>query len=628
MISYFQLLILIDREIEAAQQINPDYNSYEKAEKLFEDLSKKQNELKERLGRSQTTDEVRSTLSEYLEYEKFLHLEAPRDDVAENIMLRLCLCRILKTNIEFYNSQISEDQIFEILSEMRIERVKNEIELQHPFWSLKVRPVSSTVASKSTENLIIDTKRGTILERNREITTNILSNTEVDDLTTITDGAGGGLFTVEVTDKLAALKTTGVISSVNLEDIKAISGILSTNYITELKRINLKDLKLSCSMDDDAVKSLLSICSETTSVDNLQGKFIPHVRSRRLEIINLELSDSDTEELVTAMRDRVETVEMRSSVTLDTDSMARYLTSIEGESKCRSLLIPDRYKQQVPAWRDILKNNENISIMFMTEQQANDKAQKIREAGEKHQGYYPTSLADIREAVDLVNTRYLTALKCLRLERLDLSPSDETDIKSLLSVCTDCVCIVNVRGCDLIIKHVKSKELKIKDQTLSASETADLVISMRDRVERAELKRDVSIDEETVDSMIGELRQGTCREIECWYNTSDKYRDHLNRWANTIGWKTVKETYRRPLGLYVPDKYKYWPEAQEFTGVCIKIGCEEYKDQVEDSKQTRNQKIRIIRDSIFNALCLANGGGVPLQLRPGEDKATQTAVSQ
>ena len=112
------------------------------------------------------------------------------------------------------------------------------------------------------------------------------------------------------------------------------------------------------------------------------------------------------------------------------------------------------------------------------------------------------------------------------------------------------------------------------------------------------------------------------------YNTSDKYRDHLNRWANTIGWKTVKETYRRPLGLYVPDKYKYWPEAQEFTGVCIKIGCEEYKDQVEDSKQTRNQKIRIIRDSIFNALCLANGGGVPLQLRPGEDKATQTAVSQ
>ena len=82
LISYFQLLILIDREIEVAQQINPHYNSYEKAGKLFEDLLKKQSDLKERLGRSHTTDEVRSTLSEYLEYEKFLHLEAPRDDVA------------------------------------------------------------------------------------------------------------------------------------------------------------------------------------------------------------------------------------------------------------------------------------------------------------------------------------------------------------------------------------------------------------------------------------------------------------------------------------------------------------------------------------------------------------------
>ena len=141
---------------------------------------------------------------------------------------------------------------------------------------------------------------------------------------------------------MAAIKKRGVIPYFNLEDIKAISGILSTKYITELQRINLKNLKISCRLDEAADQSLLSICSGTTCTDNIQGKFIPHVRSKRLEIINQELSDSDTEELVTAMRDRVETVELRNSVSLDTDSMPRHLVSIEGGSKCRSLLIPDK----------------------------------------------------------------------------------------------------------------------------------------------------------------------------------------------------------------------------------------------------------------------------------------------
>ena len=402
---------------------------------------------------------------------------------------------------------------------------------------------------------------------------------------------------------MAAIKKRGVIPYFNLEDIKAISGILSTKYITELQRINLKNLKISCRLDEAAVQSLLSICSGTTCTDNIQGKFIPHVRSKRLEIINQELSDSDTEELVTAMRDRVETVELRNSVSLDTDSMPRHLVSIEGGSKCRSLLIPDKYKQEVPVWRDIVRNNENIFIMFMTEQQAYDRAEKLREAGEKNPGYSP-SVSDIREGADLVNTGYLIAMKFLRFENLDLSSSDEADIQSLLSVCTDCVRVINVQGCDLIIKHVNSKVRGMKDQTLSASETADLLISLRDRVERAELKRDVSIDKETVDNMISELREGRCREIKCWYNTSDQYREHLNRWAHTIGWKSENEIFRHS-GLYVPEKYKGQ------VPVCIKIVKEEFSNDVHDSKQIRNQRI----ESIFNCLFQANGG-VPLQFRP------------
>merc|ERR1711953_731573 len=346
------------------------------------------------------------------------------------------------------------------------------------------------------------------------------------------------------------------------------AALVKAGCLTEhLKHLRLHNFDLSSSYQDD-IRSLLSVCSENLTVVNSKGcKIFPYVRSRKLEITNQDLSnsettsnrpvpalndgvetlemidlviqDTDTNDLVTAMRDRVETVVMGDSVTLDTDSMARYLPLIERTSKCRTVVVPEKYKYQVDAWRDIVKCNKNIS-MFMTPQQAEDTAEKIREAGEESRGYKP-SVSDIRVAADLVNTGYLTKLKYSWLEDLALSASDEADIKSLLSVCTGRVTIRNVRGCDLIIKYVNGKELWIYNQTLSASETADLVTSMRDRVERLVLEKGVTLDVETVYTRIGELRQGTCTEIVCWNDTRDKYREHLTRWADTIGWRTEED---------------------------------------------------------------------------------------
>ena len=146
-------MILIDKEIEVAEQIDPGYNSYKEARKLEEDLSRKQSDLRGKLEKSDTTDKARSTLSEYLGYKNYLQL-VHHEITPEysRIMLCLCLCRILKTDIEFYrfNSQISEDQIFSLLLEMKIIK-SNEIELQHPFWSLKL----TADRSKSGDNLII-----------------------------------------------------------------------------------------------------------------------------------------------------------------------------------------------------------------------------------------------------------------------------------------------------------------------------------------------------------------------------------------------------------------------------------------------------------------------------------------
>ena len=79
------------------------------------------------------------------------------------------------------------------------------------------------------------------------------------------------------------------------------------------------------------------------------------------------------------------------------------------------------------------------------------------------------------------------------------------------------------------------------DQTLSASDTEDLVISLRDRVERVELFSGVRLDVRTVDRMIELLIQGTCRYISCSDNTRFKYKQHLSRWAHTLGWKKKDE---------------------------------------------------------------------------------------
>ena len=186
------------------------------------------------------------------------------------------------------------------------------------------------VASKSYKNLIIRSHQGCVLLGERKNAINILDNSNVRvDLTAKPDGI---LSKVIVTDKLAKKKKEGRISVSSLEEIQAISRILSTNYITSFNCIQMVNLQIPTSTEDD-VKSVLSICSESTSVENIRGKFISHVRSRTLVISNQVLSDSDTKELVSAMKDRLEMVYLRYSVSVNTESMAKYLPLISSKTQ-------------------------------------------------------------------------------------------------------------------------------------------------------------------------------------------------------------------------------------------------------------------------------------------------------
>ena len=296
----------------------------------------------------------------------------------------------------------------------------------------------------------------------------------------------------------------------SVSDMRVAADLVKTGYLTRLKYLRLNNLDL-LSLDEADIKSLLSVCTDRVTIKSVIGcgLIFKHVNSKELWIKHQTLSASETADLSDSLRERVERVALWSNVTLDAIGLKTLLET-----------YPD-----------------NISVV--TPELAKEYKAEIRtEAGEKDSGYSPPSQSEIRVAADLVTTGYLTKLKNLLLEDLDLLSSDEGegDIKSLLSVCPDRVVICNLRGCGLIIKHVNSKELWIKDQTLSASETADLVTSMRDRVERVELRSGVTLDVETVDRMIEQLRQGTCREIVCWDNK--EYKEYLTRWADSLGWRS------------------------------------------------------------------------------------------
>ena len=130
-------------------------------------------------------------------------------------MILLCLSRILKTKIKFYqtNSQISESEIFSLISQKNLERVNtliNIIEMHHSFWSLQMTQISK-IEVKPTDELILSTKPGYALvkESAKLYGTNILDNSDVS--IDIHDVPDGSLYKVVVRDEVADINKLGKV---------------------------------------------------------------------------------------------------------------------------------------------------------------------------------------------------------------------------------------------------------------------------------------------------------------------------------------------------------------------------------------------------------------------------------
>ena len=135
----------------------------------------------------------------------------------------------------------------------------------------------------------------------------------------------------------------------------------------------------------------------------------------------------------------------------------------------------------------------------------------------------------------LGSVRGQRSVRALWMCNIDLTSVPAEHLASLASSVTGCVSINNVSGCDLVtvLDSMKSQLLSIRRQSLGREETQALVLAMESRVERVGLNEHVTLD---IRSLIEYNGQGKCRDVVCYSNTAQIYREQLRTWAMSRNW--------------------------------------------------------------------------------------------
>ena len=129
------------------------------------------------------------------------------------------------------------------------------------------------------------------------------------------------------------------------------------DYLTSLEYMEIEDMEdmgLS-DIDSDHMKKLTSIVTDRVWIVNVTpasqvGGILASVRCEMLVLVNMKLSEAHTRALVTAMRDRVERVELWGNVTLDIEALCEY----QGRGRCRELQVwgntVSRHRARLRRW--------------------------------------------------------------------------------------------------------------------------------------------------------------------------------------------------------------------------------------------------------------------------------------
>ena len=122
------------------------------------------------------------------------------------------------------------------------------------------------------------------------------------------------------------------------KEVKTASLLAHEGHLTEVKYMFIANMDIS-EIPHRHIDKLASIVTDRIDIFNITpvkqlGSILASVQCPWLQLVNMELSKSDTRALVTAMRERVQSVSL-SSVTLDVEALATY----NGRGRCNSLSV-------------------------------------------------------------------------------------------------------------------------------------------------------------------------------------------------------------------------------------------------------------------------------------------------
>ena len=130
--------------------------------------------------------------------------------------------------------------------------------------------------------------------------------------------------------------------------------LASEGHLTSVEKMVIEDISLT-NIPQDQIKKLTEQVTEEVDIDGINhadqlGSILDCVQSQYLWLGNMELSEAETRALVTAMRDRVKTVEL-CNVTLD----MKELTEYNGQGQCSCLEVWGdnmmiRYDESLREW--------------------------------------------------------------------------------------------------------------------------------------------------------------------------------------------------------------------------------------------------------------------------------------
>ena len=153
------------------------------------------------------------------------------------------------------------------------------------------------------------------------------------------------------------------------------------------------------------------------------------------------------------------------------------------------------------------------------------------------QGLHLPSKTEVERAALLAQEQYLTSVKCMRIENMDISdiPSDQMD--KLASIVTERVWIYNMTPASRvssILASVQCTELLLRKMKLSKENTRALVTAMT-QVQTVYLSC-VTLDIEELTQYDG---QGRCSWLGVYSDMGRRYGARLREWAADKGWRVT-----------------------------------------------------------------------------------------